>query len=144
MKSFANALIDALQRIADALNASRKGWKITHQYKTPSSGCGSNRRLNRDSTSLTAKTLPPKRGREMELIDDHGRHFLLDVIVEARRRAVRDVEGANDDPVSRSTFLAAASTHYRSARLWHTRHAIWLWRLAGYRKTSPAINQGKQ
>jgi hypothetical protein len=52
--------------------------------------------LNRDSTLSDAQKRFHKErifGEFMELIDDTTVAFLLDVIVEARRRAVRDAKG---------------------------------------------------
>ena len=52
-------------------------------------------RLNRDSTLSDAQKRSHRErifGEFMELIDDTTVAFLLDVIVEARRRAVRDAE----------------------------------------------------
>ena len=53
-------------------------------------------RLNRDSTLSDAQKHPLREGifgEFKELIDNTTIAFLLDVIVEARRRAVRDAKG---------------------------------------------------
>jgi len=53
-------------------------------------------RLNRDSTLSDAQKHPHRErifGEVMKLIDNTTVAFLLDVIVEARRRAVRDAKG---------------------------------------------------